>query len=93
MTMFKALRVQQNQQDFHTRVANCAIDELPEAGVLIRVHYSALNYKDMLAMQGHKGIAEQYPHTPGIDAAGIVMESSHANFRMGDSSTSFRPTV
>jgi alcohol dehydrogenase len=84
MSMFKALRVQQNQQDFQASVANCEIDELPETGVLVRVHYSALNYKDMLAMEGHKGIAEQYPHTPGIDAAGIVMESSHADFRVGD---------
>lgn len=84
MTMFKALRVQQNQQGFHASIASCAIDELPEVGVLVRVHYSALNYKDMLAIEGHKGIAEQYPHTPGIDAAGIVMESSHANFRVGD---------
>ncbi len=84
MSMFKALRIQKNQQSFQTNVANCAIEELPETGVLIRVHYSALNYKDMLAMEGHKGIVEQYPHTPGIDAAGIVMESSSANFRIGD---------
>jgi alcohol dehydrogenase len=84
MSMFKALRIHQDQQAFHTQVANCATEELPEVGVLIRVHYSALNYKDMLAMMGHKGIAERYPHTPGIDAAGIVVESQHADYRPGD---------
>lgn len=84
MSMFKAFRIQQDTQGLHADVANCAIEDLSEVGVLIRVHYSALNYKDLLAVDGHKGIAESYPHTPGIDAAGIVIESEHASYRPGD---------
>src|SRR3712207_8948419 len=39
---------------------------------LIKVKYSSLNYKDALSATGNKGITKNYPHTPGIDAAGVV---------------------
>lgn len=60
------------------------IDKLPENDVLIRVHYSALNYKDALSARGHKGISQIYPHTPGIDASGIVEDSKDTRFKAGD---------
>lgn len=51
------------------------IDELPENDTLIRVNYSSLNYKDALSASGNRGITRRYPHTPGIDAAGVIVES------------------
>jgi putative YhdH/YhfP family quinone oxidoreductase len=52
---------------------------------LIRVHYSSLNYKDAMGATGHPAIAKSLPHIPGIDAAGIVEESSDPRYQPGDS--------
>lgn len=51
------------------------LEDLPEGDVLIRVRYSSLNYKDALSASGNRGVTRKYPHTPGIDAAGIVAAS------------------
>jgi acrylyl-CoA reductase (NADPH) len=56
---------------------------LPSAGVLIRVEYSSLNYKDALSASGHKGITRNFPHIPGIDAAGHVISDSTGKFKVG----------
>lgn len=56
---------------------------LPAGDVLIRVRYSSLNYKDALSFTGNKGVTKKYPHTPGIDAAGIVEHSSSSLFYSG----------
>jgi len=58
--------------------------ELPSGEVLVRVHYSSLNYKDALSASGNRGVTRRYPHTPGIDAAGMVEESSVSAFLPGD---------
>lgn len=60
------------------------IEDLPPGDVLIRVHFSSLNYKDALSATGHKGVTQKYPHTPGIDAAGIVEYSQSSKFKEGD---------
>ena len=60
------------------------VDDLPEGDVLIRVKYSSLNYKDALSATCNPGVTRNFPHTPGIDAAGIVEESAHAQFKQGD---------
>lgn len=60
-----------------------AIDDLPGGDVVIRVHYSSLNYKDALSATGHRGITRRYPHTPGIDAAGVVTETSSGAIPVG----------
>ena len=65
-------------------MVNRQVDELPEGDVLIRVRYSSLNYKDALSASGNKGVTRNYPHTPGIDAAGEVVESKTAGFKPGD---------
>jgi putative YhdH/YhfP family quinone oxidoreductase len=57
---------------------------LPEDDVLIRVAYSSLNYKDALAATGHPGVVRRFPHVPGIDAAGTVVESRSPDFKPGD---------
>jgi putative YhdH/YhfP family quinone oxidoreductase len=58
--------------------------DLPEDQVLVRVHHSSLNYKDALSATGHRGVTRHYPHTPGIDAAGVVENSAADEFRPGD---------
>lgn len=57
--------------------------DLPVGDVLIRVQYSSLNYKDALAATGHSGVVRQLPHIPGVDAAGIVVESRSADVAIG----------
>lgn len=82
---FKALETRQQDDGSYTRViTEKKIDDLPEGDVLVRVHFSSLNYKDALSANGHKGVTRKYPHTPGIDAAGIVEESSSDRFSSGD---------
>lgn len=60
------------------------INELPDNDTLVKVEYSALNYKDALSANGHRGITRNYPHTPGIDASGIVIETRGNKFKHGD---------
>jgi putative YhdH/YhfP family quinone oxidoreductase len=57
------------------------VDELPAGDVLIRVQASSLNYKDALALHGHRGIVRKFPHVPGIDAVGVVIQSSSPSFQ------------
>lgn len=57
---------------------------LPTGDVLLRVQYSSLNYKDALAATGHPGVARKFPHVPGIDAVGTVVESNSPECRPGD---------
>jgi acrylyl-CoA reductase (NADPH) len=57
--------------------------ELPPGDVTVRVAWSSLNYKDALAATGHPGVARTFPHVPGIDAAGVVADSSSPEFPVG----------
>jgi acrylyl-CoA reductase (NADPH) len=64
-------------------IAERTTADLPAGEVLVRVQYSSLNYKDALAAQAHSGVVRKLPHIPGIDAAGIVSESSSPRFQTG----------
>lgn len=82
---FKALWVTETADGkFERNIVERVIDDLPQGEVVIRVLYSALNYKDALSATGNKGITRKYPHTPGIDAAGIVEISRNEQFATGD---------
>ena len=82
---YKALVVHQiDKNRYEKNIEQLDIDNLPNGDVLIRVHYSSLNYKDALSCMGNRGVTRHYPHTPGIDAAGIVEYSSSSNFNPGD---------
>lgn len=82
---FRALVVEETEDHrFNSRITTKTASDLPKGEVLIKVHYSSLNYKDALSASGNKGVTRRYPHTPGIDAAGEVTESSHADFKVGD---------
>lgn len=85
MSTFKALVVEeQSDGSFERSIKQWPIEKLPDNEVLIEVHYSSLNYKDALSATGNKGVTKKYPHIPGIDAAGIVAESSNPQFSSGD---------
>lgn len=82
---FKALVVSETDNNTFVRaIEDKPISALPDHEVLIKVKYAALNYKDALSASGHKGITRNYPHTPGIDAAGEVVKSKDNRFKPGD---------
>lgn len=81
---FLALVIEENDGVFTRSFQKRNVSDLPKGDVLIKVHYSTLNYKDGLSARGHKGITRKYPHTPGVDASGIVEFSSNSNFKIGD---------
>lgn len=82
---FKALRVTEDDTGkFVRNIVERKLDDLPDGDVLVKVHYAALNYKDALSSIGNKGVTRNYPHTPGIDGAGVVAESKTPVFKVGD---------
>ena len=82
---FKALQISESADKQYIRsIIQRQILELPVGEVLVRVHYSALNYKDALSSVGNKGVTRNYPHTPGIDAVGVVEASESLDFEIGD---------
>ena len=81
---YKAIVTRETKSGYSNSVEMLSFDQLPDNDVLIRVHYSSLNYKDALSASGNKAVTKQYPHTPGVDAAGIVAESRDSNFKKGD---------
>lgn len=82
---FTAFRVTEvAEKKFETSVESLSFDELPAGEVLIEVKYSSLNYKDALSASGNKGVSRNFPHTPGIDAAGKVVKSENSAFKAGD---------
>mgnify|MGYP006268721435 CR=1 FL=1 len=84
-TTFRALRVSLDEQGQASRqIETRSTDDLPAGEVLVQVHYSGLNYKDALSASGNKGVTRRFPHTPGIDAAGLVAHSDHPDWQEGD---------
>ncbi len=69
---------------FQRAVEERAVADLPAGEVLVRVHFSSLNYKDALSAIGNHGVTRTYPHTPGVDAAGVVEASTVQQFAVGD---------
>ena len=82
---FRAMIVEESEPKKYIRdIRNRSFDDLPAGDLLVKVHYSSLNYKDALSATGRPGVTRRYPHTPGIDAAGVVVESAGAAFAPGD---------
>lgn len=82
---YHALVVTEENGQYMRQISERNIADLPAGDILIKVHYSSLNYKDALSATGNKGVTRHYPHTPGIDAAGIVEASDSSAFSIGDS--------
>ena len=82
---FKALVVTETRENqFIRSIEQKKIDDLPQGDVVVQVLYTSLNYKDVLSATGNRGVTRNFPHTPGIDAAGIVAESKNEAFKPGD---------
>jgi alcohol dehydrogenase len=81
---FKAFVTEETEKGFTSSIQERSLNDLPAGDVLIKVLFSSLNYKDALSASGNKGVSRNYPHSPGIDAAGIVEESNFDHFSNGD---------
>lgn len=84
MTSYQAYEVSEvADKEYSGSVVSKDVADLPDGDVLIRVRYSSLNFKDALSASGNKGVTRQFPHTPGIDAAGVVISSNGDLFSEG----------
>ncbi|WP_326717020.1 YhdH/YhfP family quinone oxidoreductase [Vagococcus jeotgali] len=81
---FRALIVTDNKEKVSVEVVDCSTDQLSEGDTLIDVYYSAVNYKDALALQKNGGVIRHYPMIPGIDAVGIIKQTKANQMRVGD---------
>lgn len=84
---FRAMVVEENDEaesGFTRTVQDRNAADLPDGDLLVKVLYSSLNYKDALSATGNRGVTRRYPHTPGIDVAGVVVDSQVDSFAAGD---------
>ena len=81
---YKALITSEDNKTFINSIEKKNIDDLPDNDTLVKVKFSSLNYKDALSASGNKGVTRNYPHTPGIDAAGVIEKTSGNRFKEGD---------
>src|ERR1700754_1164367 len=82
--MFKALMLEEKDGKVSSSIQQVEESRLPEGDVTVAVTHSTLNYKDGLILQGQGRRLRQYPHIPGVDFAGTVIESAHPGYRSGD---------
>ena len=81
---FKAVVVNQDGENFTREVKSINKDFLKHGDVLVKVDYSGLNYKDALILKNGARLVKEFPHIPGIDFSGKVVESQNNNFKEGD---------
>jgi putative YhdH/YhfP family quinone oxidoreductase len=82
---FTAMVVEKTaDKQFVRQIRERSLADLPEGDLVVRVRYSSLNYKDALSATGHPGVTRQFPHTPGIDAAGEVVSCASGSFVPGE---------
>jgi len=82
--MFSAILITKDDAGQSAAIAQIDEAQLPEGNVTVDVEYSTLNYKDGLAITGSSPVVRKFPMVPGIDLAGTVRESSHADWKKGD---------
>lgn len=84
MQNFKGFIVHEEGSEIKGELETLSLADLSEGNVVIKVEYSSLNYKDMLAFQKNGGVVRNYPQIPGIDLAGTVLSSKDPQFKKGD---------
>jgi acrylyl-CoA reductase (NADPH) len=82
--MFSAILISKDDSGQRAEIAQIAESDLPEGDVTIAVEYSTINYKDGLAITGRSPVVRKFPMVPGIDLAGVVLQSGHADWKEGD---------
>ena len=80
----QALLINKDDAGYTAQLGQIEEAQLPEGDVLVQVDYSTLNYKDSLAITGASPVVRSFPMVPGIDLAGTVEHSDHADFKVGD---------
>ncbi len=83
METFRAFRIHQAGKGVEARLETLSLGDLGEGEVVIRGHYSSINYKDALAATGAGRILRRYPLVGGIDIAGEVASSEDPRYRPG----------
>lgn len=83
MDLFKAIVIKQQEDEVTYGVEQISEDQLSQGDVLLKVAYSSINYKDMLAVQKKGGVIRDYPMIPGIDFSGTVVHTADGRFQQG----------
>ncbi|WKA55528.1 YhdH/YhfP family quinone oxidoreductase [Planococcus shixiaomingii] len=83
MNSFKAIVIKEQEDEVIYGVEQIGEEELSDGDVVIKVAYSSINYKDMLAVQKKGGVIRNYPMIPGIDLSGTVVQSADSRFQKG----------
>ena len=81
---FKAIVLNQSGEQFNREIKTLEKSFFKVGDVLVKIQYSSLNYKDALILKNGGKLVKEYPHIPGIDFSGKVIESSSTNFKPGD---------
>lgn len=81
---YKQLVVYKRFNNFQMRFEQKSFVRLDNKFVRIKMLYSNINYKDFMVCSGMPGLTRKYPHTPGIDGAGVVVESKTKKFKVND---------
>ena len=84
MNAFRAYRIDEADGRSAGHFVDLSLDDLDPGEVLIRTHYSSVNYKDALAATGAGKVIRRFPCVGGVDASGVVVSSSDAHFKAGD---------
>lgn len=82
---FKALVLDQSDDEFSAEFRDLTSGDLPDGDVTVAVEYSTINYKDGLVINGNLGrLVREFPHVPGVDFAGTVEASDNDAYAPGD---------
>ncbi|WP_415289954.1 MDR family oxidoreductase [Candidatus Pelagibacter sp. Uisw_136] len=81
---FKALVINQEGENFTREVKSIDKSFLKHGDVTVKVDYSDLNYKDGMILKNGGRLVKEFPHIPGIDFSGTVLESENQKFKTGD---------
>ncbi len=79
-----AVLITKDEAGYRTTLTDVAESDLPDGDVTVAVDYSTLNYKDSLAITGASPVVRSFPMVPGVDLAGVVVDSSHDGYAAGD---------
>ena len=82
--MFQAILIDKLGGIYTAKLKQLDDVDLPQGDVTVGIAYSALNYKDCLAITGQGPVVRKFPMVPGVDFAGTVEASAHPKFRVGD---------
>ena len=81
---FKALVINQEGENFTREVKEVDRSFLKHGDVTVKVEYSDLNFKDGMILKNGGRLVKEFPHIPGIDFSGTVIESENSKFKNGD---------